>query len=316
MPVSKSALPRIACIGEAMIELSLNEGETLSAGIGFAGDTLNTAIYLQRALAGAAKVSYVSVLGHDPFSARMRAFIEAQGVSAGHIGTSPDRLPGIYAISIDARGERSFHYWRDNSAARTLFQPGSGTSLDMLDGFDIVYFSAITLAILPAEMRAAFLDRLALWRRSPGCRVAFDSNYRPRLWSNTGEAREWIARAWSLTDIALPSIDDEMALFGDADEEQAVRRLTATCPGTGALKRGPKGPLPLGESAAPQAFPPVEKVVDTTAAGDSFNGGFLGALVRGKPMAQALAQGHAFASAVIRHRGAIIPLEAMPPLDD
>jgi 2-dehydro-3-deoxygluconokinase len=246
----------------------------------------------------------------------LRLFIEAQGVSTGYIGISPDKLPGIYAISIDPRGERSFHYWRDNSAARTLFQPGSGTSLDMLDGFNLVYFSAITLAILPPQMRAAFLDRLALWRRRPGCRVAFDSNYRPRLWGSTGEAREWIARAWSLTDIALPSIDDEMALFGDADEAQAIARLTATCPGMGALKRGPKGPLALGENLPPHDFAPVESVVDTTAAGDSFNGGFLGALLRGKPMMQALQQGHDFASAVIQHRGAIIPLEAMPRVED
>jgi 2-dehydro-3-deoxygluconokinase len=317
MPRSSAALAarKIACIGEAMIELSIEEGETLSAGIGFAGDTLNTAVYLQRALGNVASVSFVSVLGKDPFSRRMRAFIEAQGVSSNEIGISPDRLPGIYAISIDPRGERSFHYWRENSAARTLFRPGSGTSLDMLDGFDVIYFWAITLAILPPEMRAMFLDKLALWRRKEGRTVAFDSNYRPRLWTSTGEAREWISRAWSLTDLALPSIDDEMALFGDNDEAQAIARLTAAFPGKGALKRGPKGPLALRESVAPQAFAPVQNVVDTTAAGDSFNGGFLGALLLGKSMTQALQQGHAFASAVIGHRGAIIPLEAMPAVD-
>jgi len=316
-PSIAGASLRTACIGEAMIELSIAEGEALSAGIGFAGDSLNTAIYLQRALGGSAPVSYVSVLGKDPFSERMRAFIDKQGVSTGDIGVSSDRLPGIYAISIDQRGERSFHYWRENSAARTLFQPGSGTSLDLLDSFDVIYFSAITLAILPPEMRAMFLDKLALWRRKEGHSVVFDSNYRPRLWSSTGEAREWISRAWSLTDIALPSIDDEMALFGDNDEAQAVARLTANCPGKGALKRGPKGPLALGEAVVPQQdFAPVRAVVDTTAAGDSFNGGFLGALLRGKTMAQALHQGHTFASAVIQHRGAIIPLAAMPPLED
>jgi 2-dehydro-3-deoxygluconokinase len=312
---------RIACVGEAMIELSIDidasgAGEALSAGIGFAGDTLNTAIYLQRALDDHSRVTYVSVLGADPFSARMRAFIEAQGVSTRHIGSSPDRLPGIYAISIDPKGERSFHYWRENSAARTLFQPGSGTSLDELDSFDVVYFSAITLAILPPQMRAMFLDRLALWRRKDGRRVAFDSNYRPRLWSSTADAREWISRAWSLTDIALPSVDDEMALFGDKDEARTIARLAVTCPGIGALKRGSQGPLALGESAPPQRFALVETVVDTTAAGDSFNGGFLGAVLRGKPMATSLRQGHAFASAVIQHRGAIIPPEAMPSLVD
>jgi 2-dehydro-3-deoxygluconokinase len=235
-------------------------------------------------------------------------------VFTGNVGVSPDRLPGIYAISIDPKGERKFYYWRENSAARALFQPGSGTSLDMLDGFDVIYFSAITLAILPPEMRAMFLDKLALWRRGQDRRLAFDSNYRPRLWGSAGEAREWISRAWSLTDIALPSVDDEMALFGDRDEAQVIARLAATCPGIGALKRGAQGPLALGEAVPLQSFAPVELVVDTTAAGDSFNGGFLGALLSGEPLARALQKGHAFASAVIQHRGAIIPQEAMPEI--
>ncbi len=187
MPGTKPAISvtRVACIGEAMIELSMTGGSF--AEIGYAGDTLNTAIYLKRASGAAASVSYVTVLGADPFSARMRGIIAAEAIDTGHIGISSDRLPGIYAISVSDSGERSFHYWRENSAARMLFQPGSGTSLEMLDDFDIVYFSGITLAILPRQIRSDFLDFLAHWRRKTGRRVAFDSNYRPRLWTGADE---------------------------------------------------------------------------------------------------------------------------------
>lgn len=306
------SVPRVACIGEAMIELSMTGGS--SANIGCAGDTLNTAIYLKRATGPSASVSYVTVLGNDPFSARMRAMIEAEAIDAGRMGTSQDRLPGIYAISVNDGGERSFHYWRENSAARTLFQPGSGTHLDMLDEFDVVYFSGITLAILPQQTRAAFLGYLAQWRGKAGRRVAFDSNYRPRLWSGADEAREWIGRAWKIADIALPSIDDELALFGDAGEVEVITRIGGASHGIGALKRGSLGPLPIGAEVKQVGYPPVSTVVDTTAAGDSFNGGFIGALLRGKTIAAAMADGHAFAATVIGHRGAIIPASEMPAI--
>lgn len=304
---------RVACIGEAMIELSMTGGS--SADIGYAGDTLNTAIYLKRATGPSAAVSYVTVLGADPFSLRMRGIIEAEGIDTHYIGTSADRLPGIYAISISGGGERSFHYWRENSAARTLFQPGSGTTFEMLDDFDVVYFSGITLAILPPQTRADLLDFLTSWRRHAGRRVAFDSNYRPRLWANVDDAREWIGRAWKIADIALPSIDDELALFGDTGEAAVISRIGSAAHGIGALKRGALGPLPIGAAVEQVEYPAVSKVVDTTAAGDSFNGGFIGALLRGKTIAGAMADGHAFAATVIGHRGAIIPAAEMPVIE-
>jgi 2-dehydro-3-deoxygluconokinase len=51
-------------------------------------------------------------------------------------------------------------------------------------------------------------------------------------------------------------------------------------------------------------------VVDTTAAGDSFNGAYLAALLAGGSEADCLAGGHAMAAKVIGHPGAIIPRDA------
>ena len=113
-------------------------------------------------------------------------------------------------MQTDAAGERSFHYWRDASAARQLF--GSATDLSALDGAEILYLSAITLAIIAPAAREALIARLAELR-SQGRRIAFDSNYRPRLWPNAKTARDWTGRMWRITDIALPSADDERALL-------------------------------------------------------------------------------------------------------
>ncbi len=315
MPTISHAPISIACIGEAMIELALDRLDPALGRVGFAGDTLNTAIYLKRAGGMAVDVSYISVLGSDPFSARLRNMIASEAIATDCIGTAPERMPGLYSISTDEKGERSFHYWRENSAARTLFQPGSGTSLDDLGRFEVVYLSAITLAILPESIRSALLDRLALLRAKGTVKVAFDSNWRPRLWQDIATARTVISRAWSLADIALPSLDDEMALFGENSQQQVLARFAGICPGIGALKRGAAGPLPLGAQGLQGRYASIEKPLDTTAAGDSFNGAFLAAHLRGKPLADAMQDGHAYASCVVMHPGAIIPADVLPAVD-
>ena len=286
---------RIGCIGEAMIELAVDRRPEQ---IGYSGDVFNTAVYLARGLGPAHEVNFVSVIGCDPMSDRMAAFIAAQGVGTADLARHPARQPGLYAITTDAAGERSFTYWREASAARTLFADGFG----MLAGYDVIYLSAITLAILPPAVRAGLIGALA---RFPG-RVAFDSNYRPRLWEDAAAARAAVGALWGLRPIALPSLDDEMALFGDGDEATVLARLRGLGLREGALKRGARGPVALDPGTPDRDFAPAARVVDTTAAGDSFNGAFLAAHLTGAPTAEALALGHAQALAVIAVKGAII----------
>ena len=289
---------RVACVGEAMIELNIdNPGRQ----IGFAGDTLNTAIYLARSAGDAAEVEFVSRIGRDAMSDRMAQFIRSEGVGTSQLVRHPDRLPGVYAIAVDAQGERSFSYWRNQSAARTLFEDGFA----QLDGFDTIYLSGITLAILPPEVRRSLLAHLA----AHPAQIVFDSNYRPRLWESPEVARATTEAAWRVADIGLPSIDDEMALFGDTDEAAALTRLRSYGLTRGALKRGAKGPLPLNPTVSTtHPYPGAPTVVDTTAAGDSFNGAYLAALITGKTEEAALRAGHDMAIRVIGQPGAIIPL--------
>jgi len=301
---------RIACVGEAMVELALDPAGT-TARVGFAGDTLNTAIYLVREMPGIHNVAFVSAIGTDTMSDRMVDFIEAEGISTDQLLRVDDRLPGIYAINTDDHGERTFAYWRENSAARTLFQKGSGADFSVLEDFDVIYLSAITLAILPPTIRDALFDWIKSFRDNGGL-FAFDSNYRPRLWDNEDIARDVVSAAWRLCDIALPSIDDEMALFGDVDEASVLARIDACGVRTGALKRGAKGPIPINAPINPSlVFAPATKVVDTTAAGDSFNGGFLAAFLAGHSLDEAMMAGHNRAALVVGCRGAIAPRDML-----
>lgn len=284
---------RIACVGEAMIELSL-AGETPKLGV--AGDTLNTAIYLHRS-APDVQVDFVTCLGDDPFSQRISDFISSQGVGIAAIRRINGASPGLYAITTTDEGERSFTYWRNASAARQLFSDHDFSALAV---YDAVYLSGISMAILPPAVRTALIE----WLGSSPVKFIYDSNYRPRLWEGQAHAQQITTAMWQRANVALPSIDDEMALF-DETAEQVERRFAAHL-GQGALKRGEEGPMSLGSQVA-QTYAPAGSVVDTTAAGDSFNGGYLGALMTGKSQSEALMAGHRLAAKVVQHRGAIMP---------
>ena len=288
---------RVACIGEVMIEMSL-DGDV--ANLGVAGDTLNTAVYMKRS-APELDIDYITRLGTDPFSERIADFISSELIGTENIGVVPDAVPGLYAITLSESGERSFTYWRSASAARSLFDDAD---FGFLNDYDLIYLSGISMAILPHMVRLQLIDFL---RDFPG-KVAFDSNYRPQLWSQDN-AQEVTSKLWSFCDIALPSIDDEMALFNETADQVEARCLGL--PGVGALKRGQRGPLAIGSDVS-QDYTTAPRVVDTTAAGDSFNGAYLAALLTGSSQAEALLFGHSVASIVIGERGAIIPKGCLP----
>ncbi len=287
---------KIACVGEAMIEFSATDAEQRLA---VSGDALNTAVYLRRALTSEHQVAFVSTVGIDPLSDQIERFVIAENIIP-RLQRHDSRLPGLYAIKTDRNGERSFFFWRENSAARTMFSDG----LDVLDGFDVIHITAIALAILPTDIRQQLLNWLADW---PGT-VSFDSNYRPNLWPDQNAARSAVATAFEICDIALPSLDDELALFGDADQSAVLNRLRDHGIRRGALKRGVHGPVPIAENFdSALQYPQATRIVDTTAAGDSFNGCYLARLLSDASEQDAMMAGHLCALHVIAQKGAIVP---------
>ena len=104
-------------LGECMVELA-QTGDNLYRR-GFAGDTFNTAWYARRLLPADWQVSYGTCLGKDAVSDEMLAFFDAQRINTDSVRRLNDRTVGLYMISLNA-GERSFSYWRSQSAARLL----------------------------------------------------------------------------------------------------------------------------------------------------------------------------------------------------
>lgn len=300
------ATGRLLAIGEVMAEIRTAGDDGFA--LGFAGDTYNTAVYAARQIGVPGAVAYLTRVGSEPLSAALVERAAGEGIDTTHVAVDPDRNIGIYSVSTDAHGERSFHYWRADSAARRLFAVEE-TAMFM-PGAEIIYLSGITLAILAPAARHRLVEALAA-RRAAGTRIAFDSNYRPKLWDDAAAARAAMQALWEVTDIALPSIDDEMELFGDSGEAAVIDRFAERSWEGIAIKRGIRGPVsPHLDAAAHPDFPPADRVVDTTAAGDSFNGGYLAAFLAGKDEAARLAAGHALAARVVGAPGAIIPREA------
>ena len=304
----------IACVGECMIELT--QRDPASMALSYAGDTLNTALYLARvAPPGRIAVDYVTALGDDPYSDAMLAAWRAERIGTAAVARLPGKLPGLYLIHLDEEGERRFFYYRSAAAARALFaDPATLPGLATLARCDLVYFSAITLSILDEDARKLFLAALKE-ARAKGGRVAFDSNYRPAGWPDAATARRVVAEFLPQIDIALPTFEDEQRLFGDADPTTTIARYAAHGVAETAVKLGIEGCL-LATAERRLAVPVPRRIlpVDTTAAGDAFNAGYLAARLLGVGGEEAALAGHRLAGAVIGHRGAIIPRAATPAL--
>ena len=299
-------MKRVACIGECMIELKQAAGGLFSRGYG--GDTLNTAVYLARL--GVAS-DYITALGDDPLSDEMIAGWASEGVGTRLVMRLPGKLPGIYMIQTDDKGERRFFHWRESAAARSLMDlPETTEILNSLVSYDIVYLSAITLSIYSDDGRARLFAGIKRAREA-GARFAFDTNFRARGWPDLNIARAVYQRAFGLADIVLASTEDLLPLYPGATNENLLARIPG---GEVVLKLSEPASIVRtdGVSHQTKAKPISKPVVDTTAAGDSFAAGYVAARLADADPAEAADAGHRLAGVVVCHPGAIIPRAAMP----
>jgi 2-dehydro-3-deoxygluconokinase len=115
------------------------------------------------------------------------------------------------------------------------------------------------------------------------------------------------------TDLALLTLDDEDALYGTGGPDAAIERARCSASAKSSSSAAPSSCLVWQTASLIEVAPqPVARVVDTTAAGDSFGAAYVAARLSGRAPEAAARAGHRLAGAVIGERGAIIARELMP----
>src|SRR5689334_290313 len=246
---------RVIAIGEVMVELARSNDGRFAMSCG--GDTFNTAVYLARA---GLDVSYATALGDDPYSDSIVAMAKAEGVKTDMMLRVPGRLPGLYMIETDPKGERRFRYWRGEAPARELFElPDWNKIAETMVGAKLIYFSGVTLSLYSNIGLGRLLAVLELARQQ-GTKVAFDGNFRPYGWKgDLPRTRTVFMEALKRVDYALPTFDDEAVLWGDPSPEATVARMQAFGIAEIVVKNGPNSALVA--AGARQQFVPVPEVV-------------------------------------------------------
>lgn len=278
-------------IGECMVEFYATEplAQATQFHKSYGGDVLNALVAAARS---GSRTAFASRVGDDPFGPGLLVAWRAEGIDTSHAPLVPGEN-GVYFIAVDEHGERSFTYRRAGSAASRMTAEVDET---FVASARCLLLSGITQAISPGA-RAATLAAARI-ARARGVTVAYDPNYRPGLWSDAATARAACAELLPYVDILLPSLPADADVLPDPVHTLAPHVV---------VKLGEQG-CHVWLDGARTVVPAVPAhVVDTTGAGDCWNGTYLAQLLQGTSATAAAAQANAAAAAKLAHRGAIPP---------
>ncbi len=292
----------LVCMGEPMLEYAAlppdAAGRTLYLE-GHGGDTSNAAIAAARQ---GARVAYASAVGEDAAGEGFLALWAREGIDTTAVRRDPARPTAIYFIRYEG-GRHHFHFYRAGSAAAG-YRPEDVPEA-MIAGARMFFASGISQAISDSAADAVF--RAIEIARANGVAVAYDTNYRPRLWPPARAAAVMHA-AIARADYALPSREDAEVLSGLADPDAILDFYLRLGPRVVVLKLGAEGALVASPAGRVRIPPHPCRPVDATGAGDTFCGAFLARILAGDgPEAAARYAGVAAALAT-EGQGAVAPM--------
>jgi ribokinase len=290
----------IVVIGSINMDLVLRvprmplPGETLTGGAFRTipgGKGANQAVACARLsgkVAGAQQVAMVGCVGDDAFGATLRAALVGDGIIDSHIITLPGVASGIASILVDDNGQNSIVI---AGGANDLLSPAHiDAAQGLIEQADIV--------VLQLETPMDTVVHAIKLARSLGKTVVL----------NPAPAASLPQGVLELVDYLIPNEIEAAMLAGVSPEGADVKALAGALQKQGSdnviITLGSKG-VHAALYGGDYTFPAeAVQAVDTTAAGDTFIGGFVAGLASGMDEAEAIQQGQRAAAWSVTKPGA------------
>lgn len=297
----------LVCLGEAMVEFNQARDEPTRYTAGFGGDTSNCAIAAARI---GARSGTITQLGDDVFGSQLLALWRDEGVDTGGVRVVAGGDTGVYFVTHGAQGH-AFTYRRAGSAASRMAPDDAAFApcLQQAGRARTLHVSGISQAISDSACATVFaaIERA----RAQRARVAYDLNFRPRLWS-VEAARPVVERTVALVDLFLPSIDEVALLAGTRTPEEALQWAHGLGAPTVVLKLGAQGCWVSQRDSVTRLPPYPVSPVDATGAGDCFAGTLHARLAAGDDIVAAARAANVAAALSTLGVGAVAPLPRWP----
>ena len=266
------------------------------------------------------KSAFIGMTGEDSFGKDLKDCLNNLGINTEGLCSTNRQHTTLAFVSLDKNGERHFSFCRN---------PGADTQLsvnhlnrNLLENTKILHIGSLSLTDEPAK--SATEEAVAIVKKAGGF-VSYDPNYRESLWKNRSDAIPLIKGMIKHADSVKISDEELSLLYGRGAEEAAekilsegVKLVLITLGADGVFYAYKKndGSMEKGRVGTKKV-----EVVDTTGAGDSFNGGLLYRLTRRddpfsftkEELEADLEFANAVASLCVTRRGAI---PALPDLSE
>ncbi len=261
---------KIVSIGELLVDLTqtgINENGIPQYSANPGGAPANVAV--AASLMGA-ESAFIGRVGEDSFGKMLAETLISKNVDISALSFDKTAPTTLAVVSVDGRGERSFSFYRDNSADVKLTENDADTRF--IEKFRCLHFGSVSLTDEPSASAVEYAVKQA---KEIGLLVSYDPNYRPLLWKSKEQAVEKMRSLLKFVDIIKVSDDEALLLTGENNIELAAKNLLDCGIGIVLVTLGEKGAYYLTEYASGYCEAFTGDVADTNGAGDTFTGTFL-----------------------------------------